>query len=69
MVIGIRFRCLKKSTICQRDWYIFAISLGETLVKIDLPFLKTTGFDLSVILVVLNSNGKEIQFCEYGDVK
>ncbi|MBO0458116.1 PTS glucose transporter subunit IIA [Enterococcus hulanensis] len=45
------------------------VAVGETLVEIDLPFLKTTGLDLSVMLVVLNSNGKEIQFCEYGEVQ
>lgn len=45
------------------------IAKGETLVELDLDFLKTTGLDLSIMLIVLNPNGKEIKISEYGNVR
>ncbi|MGG5315418.1 PTS sugar transporter subunit IIA [Enterococcus sp. AZ072] len=45
------------------------IVAGDTLVKLDLNFLKTTGLDLCIMLVILNTNGKEIKISEYGTVK
>lgn len=45
------------------------IKAGETLVDLDLDFLRTTSLDLSIMLIVLNNNGKEIKISEYGSVR
>lgn len=44
------------------------IHAGEELVSIDLDYLKTTGLDLSIMVIFLDTNGKEIKFMEYGNV-
>ncbi len=44
------------------------IRAGEELVSIDLDYLKTTGLDLSIMMIFLDTNGKEIKFMEYGNV-
>lgn len=44
------------------------IKKGETLVILDLDYLKQTGLDLSIMLIILNDKGKIIKFQEYGKV-
>lgn len=43
------------------------IERGEELVELDLDYLKSTGLDLSTILIFLNTNNKEIEIEPYED--
>lgn len=44
------------------------IEKGDQLVKMDLEYLKTTGLDLSVMLIFINSDKKVIDVKKYGEV-
>ncbi|PJI09087.1 MULTISPECIES: PTS sugar transporter subunit IIA [Clostridium] len=44
------------------------IKHGEPVIKLDLDLLKQKNVDLSTMLIITNSNGKDIHFIDYGQV-
>jgi glucose-specific phosphotransferase system IIA component len=44
------------------------VKCGEPIIKLNLDFLKEKNIDLSTMLIITNSNEKDVQFIEYGQV-
>lgn len=44
------------------------VKAGEKMVKVDLELLKAKGYDMTVMLVIVNDANKQLDFVDYGDV-
>lgn len=45
------------------------VKAGQPVIEVDLEMLKAKGYDVTTMLIVVDNNGKEISFEEYGPVK
>lgn len=41
---------------------------GDVIVELDLPLLEKSGLDLSVIMLIVNDNGRQYQIKDYAEV-
>lgn len=45
------------------------VKAGDPVIEVDRKLLEEKGYDLTTMLIVVDNNGKEISFKEYGEVK
>ncbi|MCC8127749.1 MAG: glucose PTS transporter subunit IIA [Clostridiales bacterium] len=45
------------------------VKAGDPIIRVDLEMLKQKGYDMTTMLIIIDSNGKEIRFRDYSPVR